>query len=118
MKTFLILLLFFVVSCTATETSQNLLSAAPYPICLDKIIQKLHMENKKNTSLTIYSCQYHHKTVYYLPANNKDEFSDLYDTNCTLLGHPDGGVSNVGDGLFFDFKTSAEHLKLIYKSTN
>jgi len=39
----------------------------------------------------------------------------VFDNNCNLLGHPDGGFTGKGDGTLPDFTKEAKEEKLIWK---
>ena len=53
--------------------------------------------------------------MYFVPQRCCDIFSDLYDADGNLVGHPDGGFTGRGDGsvpAFFDERTGE---RLIWK---
>jgi len=52
--------------------------------------------------------------VFYVPALCCDFYSDLYDMDCNLIGHPDGGYTGRGDGSFPDFTERRKDEKLIW----
>ena len=39
------------------------------------------------------------ETVYYVVPRCCDQFSDLWDAEGNLIGHPDGGITGGGDGI-------------------
>jgi len=39
----------------------------------------------------------------------------VFDNNCNLLGHPDGGFTGKGDGTLPDFTKETKEEKLIWK---
>jgi hypothetical protein len=65
-----------------------------------------------NPPQSIWRYSYHGMTVYYVPPQCCDQFSQLYDGFGILLGAPDGGFSGGGDGRFPDFFSARtdEHL--------
>jgi len=85
------------------------------PGCIKTLISTFRKEEKQNPPRSVYSYSYNGKTVYYLPAICCDFFSDLYDKDCTLIAHPDGGFTGRGDGRASDFVTSRTEEKLIWK---
>ena len=85
------------------------------PDCILQLIKKFTTAPKENPPRRIYSYRYHNSTVYYVSSICCDQFSDLYDSNCTMLGHPDGGFTGKGDGLFLDFNATKAAEKLIWK---
>ena len=90
-------------------------SGTNLPDCIKKLIVKFQKEDKQNPPRSIYSYNYNEKTVYYVPAICCDFFSDLYDGDCKLLGHPDGGFTGRGDGTVADFMKTKTNEKLIWK---
>jgi len=85
------------------------------PTCIQKMIEQYRTEEKQNPPRQIYSYLYKGKTVYYVTPPCCDFFSDLYDSSCVLIGHPDGGFTGKGDGTINDFKDSRTNEKLIWK---
>ena len=85
------------------------------PACISKLIVQFKEEEKKDPPRKIYSYSYEGKTVYYVPAICCDFFSDLYDANCNLIAHPDGGFTGRGDGNAADFMKTRTNEKLIWK---
>ena len=83
--------------------------------CVKKLIAEFKSEEKKNPSRSIYSYTYHGKIVYYVPPECCDFFSDLYDENCKLFAHPDGGFTGLGDGKAPDFISTRNNEKLLWK---
>ena len=85
------------------------------PACIQKMIEQYKTEEKQNPPRQIYSYLYKGKTVYYVTPPCCDFFSDLYDSSCVLIGHPDGGFTGKGDGKTSDFKDTRTNEKLIWK---
>ena len=85
------------------------------PVCISQLIEKFKSEEKQNPPRKIYSYSYKEKTVYYVPAICCDFFSDLYDDECKLIGHPDGGFTGKGDGKLTDFATLKKEEKLLWE---
>ena len=71
---------------------------------LRDLIRRLENEPVANPPRSIVQYVYKGQTVYYLPPPCCDIFSDLYDADGDLLGHPDGGITEQGDGKFLDFR--------------
>src|SRR6476620_10891326 len=63
------------------------------PACIKEKIREFQAAEKQNPPRQIYSYRYNGKTVYYITAPCCDFFSDLYDSSCVLIGHPDGGFT-------------------------
>lgn len=73
------------------------------PDCVKKLVAQIKAAEKTNPPRSIYSYTYHGKTVYYVTAPCCDFFSDLYDSACNLVAHPDGGFTGLGDQRAPDF---------------
>ena len=85
------------------------------PVCIKKLVAQFKQEEKQNPPRSIYRYNYNGKTVYYVPAVCCDFFSDLYNSDCGLIGHPDGGFTGRGDGTAADFMKTRTNGKLIWK---
>ncbi len=97
----------------AAKNSGN--EADTLPACVKNIIESFKNADVGNPPRSVYSYSYKGKTVYYTAGPCCDNFSDLYDDKCTLLGHPDGGFTGRGDGRFPDFRKMATNEKLVWK---
>ncbi|MBC7937205.1 MAG: hypothetical protein H7Y86_17815 [Rhizobacter sp.] len=82
--------------------------------CLDSLIRAFEAEKVQNPPRKIYRYTYRNKTVLYVPSICCDFFSDMYDNNCKLIGHPDGGFTGKGDGTMTDFFESRKDEQLIW----
>ncbi|MBS1734772.1 MAG: hypothetical protein JST02_15885 [Bacteroidetes bacterium] len=80
-----------------------------------ELITKFKREEKTNPLRSVWQYSYNGKTVYYIPAICCDFFSDLYDDQCQLIAHPDGGFTGRGDGKAKDFAEVRSNEKLIWK---
>lgn len=85
------------------------------PACISQQIANFRNMQVQNPPRSIYTYKYNNKTVYYIPSICCDQFSDLLDSNCVLLGHPDGGFSGKGDMLLLDFRANKTEERLIWK---
>ena len=116
MKTlFYFLCLFFMVSGCCNSKNSNATNAPIIPTCIKDLIKKHQAEEKENPPIKIYSYSYQGRTVYHETAACCDMFSNLYDSKCVLLGHPDGGITGRGDGKFPNFFTVATNQKLVWE---
>ena len=97
-----------------TTTSSTEPASNSLPACISKMIETFRSEEVKNPPRKIFRYTYQGKTVYYVPALCCDFYSDLYDAQCNLLGHPDGGYTGKGDGKFPDFEKKRTDEKLIW----
>lgn len=117
MKRYLLLILAVAIGLTAFQKKKKKQPAATetVPACVKTLIKKFSTEEKQNPPRSIYSYTYKGKTVYYVTPPCCDFFSDLYDSNCNLIGHPDGGITGKGDMQMTDFTTAKSNEKLIWK---
>ena len=97
------------------QTTETKMNDQHIPLCIQKMIAHYTSEEKQNPPRQIYSYTYNDKTVYYVTPPCCDFFSDLYDSSCVLIGHPDGGFTGKGDGKTNDFKDTRTNEKLIWK---
>ncbi|RYF83629.1 MAG: hypothetical protein EOO03_15350 [Chitinophagaceae bacterium] len=79
------------------------------------MIDKYQKAPKTNPPKKIFSYSYKGKTVYYETAICCDQYSNLYDENCKLLGHPDGGYTGKGDGTMTDFSSTRTNEQLLWE---
>ena len=87
------------------------------PDCILQKIDEFKRQPVQNPPRSVYSFIYSDSIVYYIPSICCDQFSDLYDGNCLLLGHPDGGFIGKGDGKVNDFSTTKTGEKIIWKDS-
>ena len=85
------------------------------PVCINDLIKGFTEEPKQNPPRKLYSYSYQNKTVYYVTAPCCDFFTDLYDEDCKLMGHPDGGITGIGDGKFPDFIKTRSKENLLWE---
>jgi len=97
-----------------TGTIQNPLLEV-IPVCVSQLIAKYQQAPKENPPRKVYSYQYKGQTVYYVTPPCCDMFSDLYDGDCKLLGHPDGGITGKGDGTLPDFSTTRSNEIVVWE---
>lgn len=103
---------------TNKENNNNVHAGnAGLPSCLNKLIAQFKQEDVQNPPRKIYSYTYDGKTVYYVTPPCCDFFSDLYDKNCNLIAHPDGGITGRGDGRAKDFVNSKTNEKLVWEDS-
>lgn len=103
---FLILLL---LNCNK-EVSSNTI-----PSCIAQKIEAIKKEEVRNPPAKVYQYEYQGKIVYFFPQYCCDVFSELHDENCTLICHPDGGITGMGDGKCSGFFTDRKNEVLIWE---
>ena len=84
------------------------------PVCVKVLIEKFKSEEVTNPHRKIYRYSYEGKTVYYVPAVCCDNYSDLYNDSCRVMGHPDGGFTGRGDKMLPDFNEKKAEEKLLW----
>ncbi|MBN8835472.1 MAG: hypothetical protein J0H76_13940 [Sphingobacteriales bacterium] len=123
---FLVLLLFILAQCCSTRQQKSNIaniedstaeSTKNLPVCIQEMIVKFSRQEPQNPPHKIYSYTYHGQTVYYINAPCCDNFNELYDSDCRLLGYPDGGFTGRGDGKIPDFNKTKTDEKLIWEDT-
>lgn len=88
---------------------------AKLPACLQKLVKGFLEEEVQNPPRKIYSYTYNGNLVYYVIPPCCDFFSDLYDAQCKLIAHPDGGITGRGDGRARDFIQTKSNEKLVWE---
>lgn len=86
-----------------------------HPLWVDSLIATYASEPVGNPPRAIWQYTYKGATVYFVPAQCCDQYSDLYDFAGEVIGHPDGGISGSGDGRCSDFITTATAAALIWR---
>lgn len=100
---------------SVTETADAGKTVSGQPSCIEEMIKKISGTEKHLRPSKIYSYLYKGKTVYYIIAPCCDNFNELYDSECKLLGNPDGGFTGRGDGKFPDWEAEKKDEKLIWE---
>ena len=99
---------------TTIATVDTTLSDAT-PACIIKLIDSLKQEPLQNPPRKVYSYRYNGNKVFYVTAPCCDFFSDLYDSNCKIIAHPDGGFTGRGDGKAPNFEKLKTDEKLLWE---
>jgi hypothetical protein len=88
---------------------------ADEPAWIGQMIRDFEAAPVGNPPQSIWKFTYWGSTVYYVPPQCCDGFSDLYDDEGKILCHPDGGLSGAGDGRCPDFRSTAEKRGLVWQ---
>ncbi len=64
---------------------------------------------------SIWQYQYKGNTVYFVPPQCCDQYSELYDDTGIIIAHPDGGIAGNGDGRCPDFFKERSAEVLVWK---
>ena len=86
-----------------------------HPAWVDSLITVYTAAPVGNPPQSIWQYTYNGATVYFVPAQCCDQWSDLYDLAGTIIGHPDGGIGGAGDGRCSDFTATAKNPVLIWR---
>lgn len=87
------------------------------PLWVEKMIAEFKAAPVGNPPQSIWRYDYHGSTVYYVPPQCCDQFSQLYNADGVLLGAPDGGFTGSGDGRVTDFFTARSNEHLVWQDT-
>ena len=99
-----------------SETAEVVVPTAPLLVpWLRELIQRLESEPVANPPAFIARYEYKGQPVYYLPPRCCDIFSDLYDADGVIIGHPDGGITGQGDGRVPDFLEVRENENVVWR---
>lgn len=88
---------------------------ADVPTCIKAKIAELQQEAVRNPPASVWQYEYNGQTVYYVPPYCCDMYSVLYDSNCNIICHPDGGITGSGDGRCPDFFDKRKNGKLVWE---
>ena len=86
------------------------------PVCLTEKIKAFKKLEKHLQPQNVFEYLYRGKKVYYVTMPCCDNFNELYDRDCRLMGYPDGGFTGKGDGKIPGFTNEKKAGKLIWKS--
>lgn len=93
----------------------NVVIPAGVPQCIVQMIATFRNQPKENPPRKIFQYNYRGNKVYYITAPCCDQYTDLLDSNCKLIGHPDGGFTGKGDGRLPDFNAEKKEEKLVWE---
>lgn len=111
---------------TPAPTSANTVDPVPVPLpaptdtsarpdWLQKRIQAVLAERKRNPTVHIYQYQYRGQTVYFQSAPCCDQFTYVFDVKGKVLCNPNGGITGKGDGRCADFDKNKTGEKLVWQ---
>lgn len=109
MKQVLPLFFLFVLGCSSSKKFID----NPLPGCLQNKIDALTKEHNTPQSVTRYA--YKGAYVYYMLSACCDQFNIVFDSECRILGYPDGGFTGRGNGTLPDFRDSSANSVVVWK---
>ena len=93
MKKVFFFMLLLVFSCAKDKTEN-----AGLPACIQAKIEMIKNLPVESPPKEVWKWEVDGNTYYYFSAACCDQYSELYDSNCNLVCHPDGGFTGAGDG--------------------
>ncbi|MFV0604939.1 MAG: DUF6970 domain-containing protein [Niabella sp.] len=115
MKYFFLLMLLTVITFFSCEKPSQVENNIPE--CIEAKIKQIAEDPVRNPRGAVWQYRYKGQIVYFIPQYCCDMFSELYDSNCELICHPDGGITGAGDGQCADFFSERTNEKLIWKDS-
>ena len=85
------------------------------PPCIQHRIDTIMSKPKWNPAAQVDEYLYNGKTVYAFNSDCCDQYNPLYDGFCNYICAPSGGFTGMGNGKCPDFKTTAKHIRLVWK---
>jgi len=86
-----------------------------HPVWVGKLIEEYSAAPVGNPPQSIWRYEYKGNTVYYVPPQCCDFYSDLYNIDGVIIAHPDGGIAGGGDGRSPDFFQKRTHEMLVWQ---
>ena len=124
MKTILLItisILFLMSGCTGVRATPTLIPATTptpgNPDWVNTLIAQFLNEPVGNPPQSIWKYEYKGSTVYYIPPQCCDQFSQLYDASGTAICAPDGGFTGRGDGKCNDFYQTRSGGELVWSDS-
>jgi hypothetical protein len=87
------------------------------PPWVDQLIRNTQNEPAGNPPQSIWRYDYNGQTVYYIPPQCCDQYSQLLDAGGKVICAPDGGFTGQGDGRCPDFLEKRTNEELIWKDS-
>ena len=85
------------------------------PPCLVQMIEKIKSDSTQQLPQSVTQYTYQGQTVFYVTAPCCDHYNTVYNSNCEVIGAPDGGFTGRGDGSLPDFFKQAANAKVVWK---
>lgn len=104
----------FLLSCTS---SKKVAGTTGIPSCLVAKIKTMTENPNEGSPQSVTRYRYHDNTVYYMIAPCCDKYNIVYDSDCNILGYPDGGFTGKGDGKMPGFHKEATDGKVVWEQT-
>ncbi len=85
------------------------------PSCIKNKIRKIQMQPVYNPPASVSLWELDGKKYYYFTSDCCDQMTELYNDQCELICHPDGGITGTGDGKCPDFTQGTLLKTVIWK---
>lgn len=85
------------------------------PACIESKIRKISRQKVFNPPAIVALWEFEGKNYYYFTSDCCDQFSTLYDEDCNVVCHPDGGLTGMGDGKCPDFSNGIIKKSIIWQ---
>jgi hypothetical protein len=108
-----IVLLVMVISYGCSSSSK--LKETALPLCVNSTIKAMSKDRSQGIRSSVTQYTYKSEKVYYIVSACCDKYNVVYDSNCRLLGYPDGGFTGKGDGSLPGFFNEATDRKIIWE---
>jgi hypothetical protein len=108
---FLSILLGFFHSCAKISVPKDT------PSCIKNKIRKIQGQHVFNPPASVSLWEFDGKKYYYITSDCCDQMTELYNDQCELICHPDGGITGTGDGKCPDFTQGTLQKTLIWKDS-
>ena len=90
---------------------------AENPPWIDELISKFQNEPVANPPESLWRYDYYGQTVFYIPPQCCDQYSQLLDASGKVICAPEGGFTGRGDGRCPDFFDKRTNEKLIWQDS-
>jgi Domain of unknown function (DUF6970) len=90
---------------------------AENPPWVDELIVKFRSEPVGNPPQSLWRYDYNGQTVYYIPPQCCDQYSQLLDASGRVICAPDGGFTGKGDGRCPDFSSKRTNENLVWRDS-
>ena len=87
------------------------------PNWVNKWISEKQIQPVENPPASISRCIYKDETVYFIPSECCDNYSNLYNKDNKIICAPSGGITGHGDGRCTDFSLDKNNCELIWRDS-
>ena len=110
------LALFSTIIFMSCAVHKKLQGAKELPSCFETKIKTMSANLREGVPQSITRYRYKGQPVYYMLSSCCDNYNIVFDSDCNILGFPDGGYTGRGDGKMPDFHKEAVKDKIVWES--